>query len=231
MEKQIVYQGENGEPTTNTLLISQFFGKIHASVVEKVEDLALKSSQDFSSHLRSMFRQEYYLDGSNRQQRMYVMNRDGFTLLVMGFTGKKALKFKLQYIDAFNKMEAKIKEQEENNKPNSLLGALEQSVQVLKEQDRRIGKIEGKVNLIETRTATDPERFSVVGYARWNEVQITTKTAAAIGRTASSICKRKGWPMGRLRDPRWGMIREYPEKALEIAFINHIPEFINAKAS
>ncbi len=38
MEKQIVYQGENGEPTTNTLLISQFFGKIHASVVEKVED-------------------------------------------------------------------------------------------------------------------------------------------------------------------------------------------------
>ena len=42
---------------------------------------------------------------------MYIMNRDGFSLLVMGFTGKDALDWKLKYIDAFNKMEKKIKEQ------------------------------------------------------------------------------------------------------------------------
>lgn len=40
---------------------------------------------------------------------MYVMNRDGFTLLAMGFTGEKALQFKLDYIEAFNKMEQTIK--------------------------------------------------------------------------------------------------------------------------
>ena len=41
---------------------------------------------------------------------MYYMNRDGFTLLAMGFTGKKALEFKLKYIEAFNKMEAMLLE-------------------------------------------------------------------------------------------------------------------------
>lgn len=42
--------------------------------------------------------------------RMYYMNRDGFSLLVMGFTGKKALEWKLKYIDAFNKMESVIRQ-------------------------------------------------------------------------------------------------------------------------
>lgn len=43
---------------------------------------------------------------------MYLMNRDGFSLLVMGFTGKKALEWKLQYIKAFNQMEKFIREKE-----------------------------------------------------------------------------------------------------------------------
>jgi phage regulator Rha-like protein len=46
--------------------------------------------------------------------RMYLMNRDGFSLLVMGFNGKKALEWKLKYIDAFNKMETIILEKKTN---------------------------------------------------------------------------------------------------------------------
>ena len=49
------------------------------------------------------------MDNSGKENPMYVMNRDGFTLLVMGFTGEKALQFKIDYIEAFNKMEQTIK--------------------------------------------------------------------------------------------------------------------------
>lgn len=41
---------------------------------------------------------------------MYIMNRDGFSLLAMGFTGKKALEWKLKYINAFNEMERQLRE-------------------------------------------------------------------------------------------------------------------------
>ena len=49
---------------------------------------------------------------------MYYMNRDGFSLLAMGFTGKKAIDFKLKFIEAFNKMEEHIKNE---NKPSYML--------------------------------------------------------------------------------------------------------------
>ena len=57
-----------------------------------------------------MFIKSYYTDSMNRTQREYLMNRDGFALLAMGFTGKEALEWKLKYINAFNQMEAFITE-------------------------------------------------------------------------------------------------------------------------
>ena len=49
-----------------------------------------------------------YVDSRGRQQKAYVMTRDGFTLLVMGYTGELAMKFKEAYIRQFNAMEAAL---------------------------------------------------------------------------------------------------------------------------
>lgn len=62
------------------------------------------------SHLSKMFIQSEYKDSMNRNQKEYLLTRDGFTLLAMGFTGRKALEWKLKYIEAFNKMETALKE-------------------------------------------------------------------------------------------------------------------------
>jgi phage antirepressor YoqD-like protein len=56
-----------------------------------------------------MFEESTYINEQNKEQPMFLMNRDGFTLLAMGFTGVKAMEFKIEYINAFNKMESKIK--------------------------------------------------------------------------------------------------------------------------
>ncbi|MBK4840640.1 rha family phage regulatory protein [Enterococcus faecium] len=59
-----------------------------------------------------LFWEDTYVHPQNKQSyRIIYMNRDGFSLLAMGFTGKKALSFKLQYIEAFNKMEKELKDQ------------------------------------------------------------------------------------------------------------------------
>lgn len=61
-----------------------------------------------NSAVKNMFEKSTYTNERNRQYPMYYINRDGFALLAMGFTGKKALQFKLSYIQAFNEMEKQI---------------------------------------------------------------------------------------------------------------------------
>lgn len=104
MENLVVIN--NGQPVTNSLLVAEKFGKQHKDVLEAIRKL---TSAEFSADLSQMFASVELPDTYGRLQPVYIMNRDGFSLLVMGFTGEKALRFKLDYIEAFNKMEVHIK--------------------------------------------------------------------------------------------------------------------------
>lgn len=86
------------------------FNKRHDNVVRAIENIIEGMSKIEEPPL--LFRRSFYIDEQNGQRYpMYLMNRDGFALLVMGFTGEKALEWKLQYINAFNAMEKLLKEQ------------------------------------------------------------------------------------------------------------------------
>lgn len=100
--KEIVFKGQNNQAMTNSLLVAEKFEKQHKDVLEAVRKL---TSAENSADLSQMFAEVELPDTYGRMRPAYIMNRDGFSLLVMGFTGEKALRFKLEYIDAFNKME------------------------------------------------------------------------------------------------------------------------------
>lgn len=104
--KEIVFKGQNNQAMTNSLLVAEKFEKQHKDVLEAVRKL---TSAENSADLSQMFAEVELPDTYGRMRPAYIMNRDGFSLLVMGFTGEKALRFKLEYIDAFNKMEQAIK--------------------------------------------------------------------------------------------------------------------------
>ncbi len=92
------------QAVTSSLQVAETFEKNHRDVLRVIDDLE-KDVRNFTQ----MFLMTDLPDSYGRNRRAYYMNRDGFTLLAMGFTGKKALKFKMQYIEAFNKMEDQIK--------------------------------------------------------------------------------------------------------------------------
>jgi Rha family phage regulatory protein len=73
------------------------------------QQLGILNEVGDKSHLSQMFIKSEYTDSANRKQREYLMTRDGFSILVMGFTGAKALEWKLKYIEAFNEMEKELK--------------------------------------------------------------------------------------------------------------------------
>lgn len=95
-----------GIPVTTSRKVAMVFEKRHADVLRDIE--ALDCTADFRE--RNFAFSTYRAPGQRRKFPMYFLTKDGFTFLAMGYTGKKAAKFKEAYIAAFNKMEAQIKE-------------------------------------------------------------------------------------------------------------------------
>jgi Rha family phage regulatory protein len=143
--EDIVFRGANDQAVTSSLLIAEKFGKSHDNVLRDIRNLiqggVLKNDET------PMFEEATYINEQNRQAyTMFLMNRDGFTLLAMGFTGKKAMQFKLEYIKAFNKMEAIIKEQ---TKPKSQAEMLLEQCKLMVEQEHRLQKVEQRLDKID----------------------------------------------------------------------------------
>lgn len=95
------------QAVTTSLKVAESFGKNHRDVLAAIRDL-MSSAENYAV-LKKYFIDGSYTASNGKTNPMYYMNRDGFTLLAVGFTGKRALQFKISYINAFNSMETQIK--------------------------------------------------------------------------------------------------------------------------
>lgn len=95
-----------GEAFANSRDLAEHFGKRHDHVVRDIKSL---SSTAPKLGALNCFRQASYTDSKGERRICFEMTRDGFMLLAMGFTGQKALEWKMLYIEAFNRMEAELK--------------------------------------------------------------------------------------------------------------------------
>jgi Rha family phage regulatory protein len=96
----------DGKAVTDSLTVAEVFGKEHRRVLQDIRELGC--SEEFRRH---NFVQSSYVNSQNKEMPMYYMNRKGFTLLVMGYTGPKAMEFKEKYIEQFEKMEEMLQNQ------------------------------------------------------------------------------------------------------------------------
>ena len=103
MERLVEVQGN--QVVVDSRNVAQNFGKYHKDVLETIDNItkAEKSALVFFKKIT------YQVKGNFKKYPAYLINRDGFSLLVMGFTGRKALQWKLKYIEAFNRMEEALK--------------------------------------------------------------------------------------------------------------------------
>lgn len=126
-------QVENEQVVTDSRKVAEVFGKEHKNVIQAIENITAENSA-----VSSMFYETDYTAGTGKHYKMYLLNRDGFTLLAMGFTGKQALEWKLKYIKAFNEMEAELKAKQE---PKSQIDILVESAKALQRQERELARL------------------------------------------------------------------------------------------
>ncbi len=104
MGKSIELAVKNNQPVVSSLVVAEHFGKRHDNVLRDIESL------ECSENFRLLnFEEIFYSDNYGREQPAYNITRDGFTILAMGFTGKRAMKWKELYIEAFNSMEKALR--------------------------------------------------------------------------------------------------------------------------
>lgn len=98
---------DNERPVTTSLKVAEYFDKEHKHVIRDIrEKIVPYVSESFN---QSNFGLVEYTDAKGEERPMYILTRDGFTMVAMGYTGVKAMKFKEDYITAFNKMEEALR--------------------------------------------------------------------------------------------------------------------------
>lgn len=171
-EIEIKYQDK--QLVVSSVEVARNFEKKHKHVLDTIRELLEGGAENSAS----LFKRSTYIHAQNKQEYpMYYMNRDGFSLLIMSFTGKEALEWKLKYINAFNEMEKKL------NNPEFLV---QRSMQYLNEKCNA---------LLEENASLKPK-------ALFADAVATSHTSILVGELAK-ILKQNGVDMGQKRLFAW----------------------------
>lgn len=166
---------ENDMLVTDSRNVAEVFEKRHDNVLADVERL--------KKHLltfQEMFFESTMPDKYGRQQKVYLMNRDGFTLLAMGYTTSKAIQWKLKYINAFNELEKFY------NSPEQVMA------RALRIADETINKLQNQnKTLLEDNERMKPKEL-------FADAVSTSETCILIGELAKLI-KQNGVDIGQNR--------------------------------
>ena len=108
-DKYGVFADTNDTARVDSLFVAEFFEKQHKHVLRDISRITEPKSGLSEEFIKTNFKAGLYKDSTGRKLPCYFMTRDGFTMLVMGYTGPKAMRFKEIYIKRFNEMEQFIK--------------------------------------------------------------------------------------------------------------------------
>lgn len=120
VEAMVFASEDNRQVLTTSLIVAKVFQKEHRHVLRDIRELIESDEELRQSNFGLSFIIRELPNGGSKREPIYVMDKDGFTILVMGYTGKKALQFKKAYIKAFNTMEAELRKRNTPKLPDFL---------------------------------------------------------------------------------------------------------------
>ena len=206
--KPVVFE-KDGEAFASSRDVADVFEKNHRDVLRSIDDL-ISAAPEAMRH----FAQGYYqLESTGSQQhRCFEMNRDGFTLLAMGFTGSKALQWKLRYIEAFNAMEKQLQEVKPVVSQFDMMRAV---IDNLESNNQRLFTVE---RAVENFGAHEDYR-SIKAHAAFLGIKnLSNKQAGDLGKRATAISNQRGIAIGKQPDSNFFKVNTYHRDILEEVF-------------
>ena len=149
---------KNKQAVTTSLNVAEDFFKRHDHVLRDVEKL-----KEDLPNFGEMFFEDNLPDSYNRDRKIYYMNRKGFSLLAMGYTGKKAMKFKNDYIDAFDFMEEEIIKNNQFNVSKDPWVTLKLIFEASEQTKDEVDEVKTRVINLEENVSIDPGKYNYIG--------------------------------------------------------------------
>lgn len=191
---------ENDRMITTSKIVAETFGKEHKNVLRDIDNIK-KDVLNFEL----MFFETEEPDSYGRQQRIYEMTRDGFTLLAMGFTGSESMQWKMKYLEAFNKLEAFW------NSPEQIMARAHRIA------EQTIASLEQKLQQKDFQIEAQKPKVLFADAVE------TSKTSILIGELAKIICQN-GVNIGQKRLFQWLRENGYLMKATNLPTQRYIEQ-------
>ncbi len=205
MQTQLVTLSGSGQAVTSSNKVAEVFGKNHQHVLRNIRDILEQDLTVQNWTVKEWFYESEYLNDRNQKQPCYFMNQQAFSLLAMGFTGKRAMQFKIHFIQEFERMKAYILSQQ-----NGDLQELKQKVEQL--------QIHANLQISAGYYQVDLSEYTVIGFAASRGFKFNNSTAIMYGKKAASLSKKKGAKIGKIKDPRFGFVNTYQTSILKEVF-------------
>jgi hypothetical protein len=184
---------QNSEKMMSSKRIAEKTGKLHKNVLRDIRSMVDELDGSNLSHL------DYQEVKDVRSYTAEVLLNERLSLcLASGYS----IKLRMMIIDDW----ASMKTQAQLPQDPIILMRLQQI------------EFDSRLKQVEARITTRPEYFTIAGYGSLKGIQVGLKRAAELGRKASNICKANGYEMDTIPDPRFGRVKLYPIKVLDLLF-------------
>ncbi len=191
-QERLVYHSQKGTPVTDSLKVAKVFGKQHKNILQSIRNLMASAE---NSAVQRWFYQSAYIAENGKPNPMFVMNRDGFSLLAMGLTGAKALQFKVGFIEQFNQMEKIVYGVAHQRAYQEIPKTLSAALRLAADQAERIEQQQKQI---------EQERPRVL----FSQAVETSKESILVGELAKIICQN-GVEIGQNRLFEWLRANKY----------------------
>lgn len=200
----------------SSLEIAQLIGKQHAHVMRDIRSILEQGVAESNFGLGS------YSDANGQNRPCYNLTKKGCLILASGYDAKLREKI----IDRWEELETKEQlgdyTAQQPLSPSELILRLAQmnveNERKMKELSDNQQRLESEIEEIRQRTITDLHKSTIVAYVSRNNIKLDVKRYGAMGRKASSICKKKGIPVTKINDIRWGKVSVFPDEVLDEVF-------------
>ena len=216
----LVYENEKGVDITTSLIVAKVFGKRNSDVLRDVRNL--NCSNDFRErNFALMVEMRQLPQGGAQKTEYYTMTKDGFSFLVMGYTGEKAGEFKERFINEFNKREAMLKSDDYILMRSMQI--LQGRISAIEEDNKRLlAENQQKQIVIEAKTEennilndTVKRQAPMVEYVNTTLLSPRTYTSTQLAkelglRTANELHKKlKEWGVMYYQSGQWMLTAKY----------------------
>ncbi|MBR2159372.1 MAG: Rha family transcriptional regulator [Campylobacter sp.] len=221
-DQSVEFEVVNSGVFTTSLSVANVFNKRHSDILAQIREFP---TDDFTER---NFPLSEYTDSTGRKLPCYNLTRDGFSLLVMGFTGQKAYKWKIEFIKAFNLMEAELTRLKSQRPPLTQIEILQSSIAILAQQEKRVSLLEHKTDDLYkeqlkakhniNRLLNNDNYMTLIAFMNLYDIKQKGYHLPSLGKKAKKLSLEQGAFMGAVIDPRYGRINTYSTEILKQIF-------------